>query len=239
ANFFVENRKRIYSASQFFLSIGYFILPTFIIFEQPDLGSALVYGFMFLVMLLFSPFPKKYLIYIAVIAGMLVPFGWMMMKDYQRERIVSFIQPHTKQQGTAYNMTQAIIAVGSGEFVGKGLGSGTQSQLSFLPEDHTDFAFSSLVEQFGFIGGMGVIGLYIVLSLMFIKRLVTYYGKRDEDGYFSFLYTLGFFSFMIFQTFVNIGMNMGVLPIAGITLPLISYGGSSLLTWMLGLALLP
>lgn len=239
AEFFTRYRRSLQSFSLYLLGVLYFIIPTLIIFKQPDLGSAIVYVFIFLMMALFSSIPKKYLVYSALFVIVLLPLGWNFLHDYQRDRIVSFFNPHIDQQGNAYNMTQAIITVGSGNFVGRGLGLGTQSQLYFLPENHTDFAISSLIEQFGFMGGIVIIGLYMTLAYFMVKKMLGYYYQKDDDGYFKFLVLLGFLSFLIIQVFVNIGMNLGIMPITGITLPLISYGGSSLITWLIGIALLP
>ncbi len=220
-------------------SLLYFAIPAFIIFKQPDFGNAAVYFFIFSVMILFSNIEKKHFVSLFLGIGAFIPFGWFFLKEYQKQRIVSFLSPHLDQSGTSYNMIQALITVGSGKFFGRGLGMGTQSKLHFLPESHTDFAFSSLVEQFGFFGGFFVILLFIVLVVFLIRRLGYLSGRKTADSEFAFLYTLGFFSYLVFQIFVNIGMNLGLLPIAGIALPVISYGGSSLVAFMIGLALLP
>ena len=136
-------------------------------------------------------------------------------------------------------MTQAIITVGSGKFIGRGLGLGTQSRFFFLPENHTDFAFSSLVEQFGFLGGLIVIILYLIMAALLVKRLLSFYFLRDPVDKRNFLYLAGFLSYLIFQFLINIGMNLGLFPITGIALPFISYGGSSFVALMIGMALLP
>lgn len=231
--------KRFRPEAHIFLSsLFYFALPTLIIFKQPDLGSAMVFVFIFVVMSLFSGLTRKYMVYLIIAGIIMLPLMWNFLHDYQRNRILSFINPHISQETTSYNMTQALITSGSGQLMGRGLGLGKQSRLYFLPEYHTDFAYSSLVEQFGFVGGAIVIILYMVLSFFLIRRLIEIYMRYDDKNRFQFLYTLGFFSFIVCQVFVNIGMNIGVLPIAGITLPLISYGGASLITYLIGLALL-
>jgi rod shape determining protein RodA len=173
-----------------------------------------------------------------LILVLILPLGTFFLKDYQKQRLSSFFSSQVNQQSTSYNMTQAIISIGSGKFLGRGLGLGTQSQLYFLPENHTDFAFSALVEQFGFVGGGAVLILFGVTAGVLIKRLIDFYYQKDEESQFKFNFILGFLAFFIFQIFINIGMNLGMLPIAGITLPLISYGGSSLITWMIGLGFL-
>jgi len=223
----------------FVKACGFFILPTLIIFKQPDLGNALVFVFIFFVMIIFSDLPKKYILLMLLLFIVCGPVFWLFLKEYQKMRLISFVSPHLDNQGTAYNIIQAIITTGSGKLFGRGLGLGTQARLFFLPENHTDFAFSSLVEQFGFVGGLVVILLYVTISIALTKRVVKYFYQRGRDGYFNFLYTLGFLVFFLTQVFVNLGMNLGILPVAGIALPLISYGGSSVVTWMLGLALLP
>ena len=223
----------------FLVSIFYFIIPTFIIFKQPDLGNALVYVSIFVTMLLFSSLPKRYLIYIAIFLIVTLPFSWFLLKDYQRARVLSFVRPGVSQQGSSYNMIQAIITTGSGQFVGRGLGLGTQSRLYFLPENHTDFAYASLVEQFGFFGGFIVIILYIFLVFRLCIKAINLFMRRDENSRESFLYVMGFMSYIVFQITVNIGMNIGLVPVAGIALPFISYGGSSLMALFMGMAFLP
>lgn len=225
--------------SAFFKVFLYFLLPTFIIFKQPDLGNALVYVSIFFVMALFSDFPKKYILYLIGSFIGAIPLGWIFLKEYQKVRILSFLNPHVDTQGTAYNMIQAVITVGSGKFLGRGLGLGTQSRLLFLPENHTDFAFSSLVEQFGFFGGLLTIICFSSLIYMLCKRMMKFYFQKTDEGKKHFLYIVGFTSYFVFQVVINISMNMGLLPIAGIALPFISYGGSSVLALMIGFALIP
>ncbi len=238
ADFFVKHRKNIEDFSTFLKSLGYFMLPLLIIFKQPDLGNAMVLVFIYTIILLFSNTPKKYILYSALTLLLILPIGWFTLKDYQRNRITSFLNPEIDQQGINYNLVQAVITVGSGKFLGRGLGFGTQSKLFFLPENHTDFAFSSLVEQFGFLGGICILILYFVISTDLIKRISPIFGSSDEDNLFKRLFMLGFFAYFVFQIFINIGMNLGLLPITGVALPLISYGGSSLVSFMLGLALI-
>lgn len=245
--FFIILLSKIISSSKnktsslhiYLKSFFYFFIPFFIIFKQPDLASSIVYVVIFFTIILFSDIPKKYLFYTLIIFFLTLPIGWLILKDYQKARIESFLNPHLNQSGASYNMTQALITVGSGKLLGRGLGFGTQSKLLFLPENQTDFAFSSFIEQFGFAGGFAVLVLYSVILGVLIKKMIALYYDRTEKGRFNFLLTAGFFSFFISQFFINIGMNLGLFPIAGITLPLISYGGSSLVTWFIGLAILP
>lgn len=239
SGFLVRDYKEMNPISIFLLSLIYFLLPAFMIFKQPDLGNAAVYFFVYLTIILFSDLPKKYIFYFCLFLLLTLPLGWHFMKGYQKDRIASFLNPQIDQQGTAYNMTQAIITVGSGKFIGRGLGLGTQSRLFFLPENHTDFAFSSLVEQFGFLGGFAVIILYIIVTYLIIKKIFVLYFLRDFTDKKNFLYTVGFLSYFIFQILINIAMNLGLFPITGIALPFISFGGSSFVALMIGMALLP
>lgn len=223
----------------FLKSLLYFLIPTLIIFKQPDLGNALVFVAIFVVMILFSDFPKKYFLSVVTSGMLFLPMGWFLLKSYQKDRILSFINPHIDTQGTAYNMIQAVITVGSGQFLGRGLGLGTQSRLFFLPENYTDFAFSSLVEQFGFIGGIMVVVFFGFIMYFLVKRMIKFYFQHDEEGRRKFLYILGLITYLLFQIVINVCMNMGLLPVAGIALPFISYGGSSVLALLIGFALVP
>ena len=227
------------SFSNFFKIFLYFLLPFIIIFKQPDLGNAMVYFFIFFILILFSTVPKKYPGYLIGLIIAFTPVGWLLMKDYQQARIISFIRPQLDTQGTAYNMIQAVITIGSGMFFGRGLGLGTQSRLFFLPENTTDFAFASLVEQFGFFGGFFVLIFFALIFIDLAKKTIYFYYQKSEDGQKKFLYCLGVLTYFVSQTIVNLGMNMGIMPVTGIALPFISYGGSSVMALLLGLALLP
>jgi len=238
AQFFSTLKKSDDNLINFAKALLFFLFPTLIIFKQPDLGNALVFGCVFVVMTVFSVFSKKNIAFLMLVGLMLMPVGWLTLKNYQRQRLVSFIQPHADLQGVSYNMNQAMITIGSGGFWGKGMGLGTQSKLFFLPENHTDFAFSSLIEQFGFLGGTALLLLFFWLISLIVRRLFAIYKHKHERNSFAFFYHLGFLTLLFFQIFINIGMNLGILPIAGITLPYISYGGSSLLAIMFGLAFL-
>lgn len=240
ADYFTRHRREMDEPLIFIKALFYFAAPALIIFKQPDLGTALVFGVIFIVLMLFAGIPKRTLLRLFAYILLLLPLAWFLLAPYQKNRLISFFAPTHDQAGIGYNMLQAIITTGSGKFIGKGLGYGTQARLFFLPENHTDFAFSSLVEQFGFVGGITVILLYVALIyLLFRKaaRLAREVTVSDEKRY-RFLYLVGFIAFFTFQTMVNISMNIGLFPVTGITLPLISYGGSSLTSFMLGLALI-
>lgn len=217
----------------------YFLIPFFIIFKQPDLGNAMVYFFIFFTLLIFSNFSKKYLGYLIGLTALFLPVGWLMMKDYQKARILSFISPQLDVQGSAYNMIQSVITIGSGMFFGRGLGLGTQSRLFFLPENTTDFAFASLIEQFGFFGGFFVLIFFTIIIIFLTKKTIYFYYQKSEEDQKKFLYCLGMLTYFVSQTIINLGMNMGIMPVAGITLPFISYGGSSVIALLIGFALMP
>lgn len=217
----------------------YFLIPFIIVFKQPDLGNAMVYFFIFFTLLMFSSFSKKYLSYLIGIIVVFTPIGWLIMKDYQKDRILSFINPHLDVQGSAYNMIQAVITIGSGMFFGRGLGLGTQSRLFFLPENTTDFAFASLIEQFGFFGGFFVLIFFTTIIVFLVKKTIYFYYQKSDLDQKKFLYCLGMLTYFASQTIINLGMNMGIMPVAGITLPFISYGGSSVIALLIGFALVP
>jgi len=239
AEYFSRMKAIIYPWRSLIISFLYAILPILIILKQPDLGNALVYFTIYIVLLFFSKIPKKNVL--AMLGGFLlmIPISWLFLHDYQRSRILSFVNPGIDQQGDSYNMIQAIITIGSGQFLGKGLGLGTQSRLFFLPENHTDFAIASLVEQFGFIGGTLVLVLLLLVLFWLMKKAFKLYDHQPSSSLYSFYYCLGILTMLSFQIILNFGMNLGILPITGITLPFISYGGSALLTLLCGLALLP
>lgn len=234
------SEKNIFENDLFYFlkSILIFILPVFLIFKQPDLGNASVFIFIYLTLILFSKIPKKMLAYFFLSISLLLPFGWFFLKNYQKNRILSFLSPHLDTQGTSYNMIQAVITIGSGKFFGRGLGLGTQSRLFFLPENTTDFAYASLVEQFGFFGGFLLIVFFGIIIYALIRKILKYFSKSDRDSQQRYLFYIGILIYFVSQIFINIGMNMGLLPVAGVALPMVSYGGSSALAFLITLALL-
>lgn len=202
-----------------------FSIPFFLVYKQPDLGTALVYVAFWFGMMLAGGLPIKTVIVGIVCAFLVAPFGWHLLAQYQKNRIITFIDPMHDPRGIGYNALQATIAVGSGQIVGRGLGQGTQSHLRFLPEYHTDFIFATLIEELGFLGGILLFILYCLLLWRVISRLLPWKGER-----IGFIYSLGLFFMLCVQITINTGMNMGIVPITGITLPFISLGGSSLLS---------
>ena len=213
------------------LSLFFLISIVFLIFKQPDLGSTLVVLAIWVGILVASGVNMKWLVVGGLWLVISSPLVWHLLKDYQKARILSFLNPYADPLGTGYNLVQSMIAVGSGRFFGRGLGRGTQSHLYFLPERHTDFIFASLVEEMGVFGGFLFLVFYFALFFRILKV-----AKTAADD-FGFLVCIGVFSFLFFQVFVHLGMNLGLLPITGITLPLVSTGGSSILATMISLGL--
>lgn len=202
-----------------------------LIFKQPDLGSSLTIIAIWIGMLLAAQVTFRKMIIIALIIICAFPASWLFLHDYQKQRIFSFLAPQSDPLGTGYNLIQSEIAVGSGEVLGRGLGRGTQSRLQFLPEFRTDFIFASIAEELGFVGSLLILSIYLFLLTYCLKV------AHQTHDLFSFLIVVGVVSMLLFQTFVNIGMNVGLLPITGITLPLLSYGGSSLIATYFSLGL--
>lgn len=230
----VENGWPVNSKKQIKLLIKYIfvsLLPFSLILIQPDLGSALVLivlsGWIFMA----SIPPKRLVIGLAVLAIVCLPLARFGLKGYQLQRLQSFIDPYSDPLGSGYHVIQSTIAVGSGEIFGRGLGYGTQGKLRFLPERQTDFIFANLVEELGLAGGVMMIGLYsIIVGVCFWEAVKS--GKSEERLILS-----GIGVWLFFQTAVNVAMNLGIVPVTGVTLPLLSYGGSSLLSSAVTLSL--
>jgi len=201
-----------------------------LVFKQPDLGTSLTLGMIWLMMVVGANISWLKLLAMGLVSSVLTPLGWLFLKDYQKMRIMSFISPDQDPLGTGYNVIQSKIAVGSGSFWGRGLGHGTQSRLRFLPEYRTDFMFASMAEEFGFLGSLIVLALYgtLIFRSLIIIRL--------SHERFGSLLIFGVLGMLFFQIVVNIGMNIGSLPVTGITLPLLSYGGSSLISTLISLS---
>jgi rod shape determining protein RodA len=232
AKFLDQSGEKLKSWRYVLLCILYVGLVAGLILIEPDLGSALVIFGTWLCMLLFSKMNKRHLL--ILLAGLLIAStaSWLfVLQPYQKDRIYTFVDPNRDPQGSGYNVLQSIIAVGSGSIEGRGLGRGQQSQLKFLPEQQTDFIFASTAEELGLLGSIFVIGMF---SVMFMRLIYAARSARDDFGMYL---ALGIFFMLLIQAVVNIGMNIGIMPVTGIPLPLVSYGGSSLLTTMLALGL--
>jgi rod shape determining protein RodA len=208
-------------------------LPFLLILKQPDLGTALMLGAIFVSITLFVKLKLRTIIVMVSTILCLIPFGWFyVLKDYQKRRITTLFNPELDPQGSGYHIIQSKIAVGSGLMFGKGYLQGTQVHLKFLPERHTDFAFSVWAEEWGFVGSIFFLACYCFLILQALKIADS---SRDK---FGVLLCLGIASLLFWQAFVNLGMLLGILPVVGMPLPFFSYGGSSLLTTLLSLGIL-
>ncbi len=208
-------------------------IPIFIlVFIQPDLGSAIVLTSSLFGILFLGGVPLWWFAGGAALFGILTPIFWRLLADYQKQRIHTFLSPASDPLGAGYNSIQAMIAIGAGGLLGRGLGQGTQSQLAFLPERHTDFVFAALSEELGFLASMAVLIAYVVIFGRIIQTL-----RQTKDTFGQCLLG-GIFFCLLVHTVVNIGMNLGVLPVTGIPLPFVSSGGSALISMsaILGLA---
>lgn len=203
----------------------------FLIFRQPDLGTTLTIASIWFIMLFASRISFKKIVVILLTVALIIPVGWFGLHDYQKQRIFTFLSPGADPLGQGYNIIQSTIAVGSGHIFGRGLGRGTQSRLQFLPEYRTDFIFAAMAEELGFLGSILIISIYLFL-VVYCFRIAM--GITD---YFGSLIAIGVAGMILFQSVVNVGMNIGLLPVTGITLPLLSYGGSSLIATLISLGL--
>lgn len=213
--------------------MGVVSVPFILTVIQPDLGTAGLMVLISIVMILFARIKASILITAAILGAIAAPLVWNFgLKDYQKNRVLTFITPGRDPQGTGYNSIQSKIAVGSGKVFGKGFRKGTQSQLEFLPERHTDFIFSVLSEEHGFFGSVMTLGLFTLIYLMAIKI-----GAQARDRFGAYL-VVGTLAYLFWHVFVNMGMVIGIFPIVGVPLPLLSYGGSSLMSTMACLGIL-
>ncbi|MCO4792433.1 MAG: rod shape-determining protein RodA [Bacteriovoracaceae bacterium] len=208
------------------IPFGICFVPALLIILEPDLGTGLLILLIFFVMAFYRKLKWKTLVIIALIGTIsgvvMYNFG---LKDYQRRRILTFLDPTADARGSGYNAIQSRIAIGSGQFLGKGWKKSTQASLNYLPENHTDFVFSIFNEEQGFVGALLLISLYIVLFFRFI------WLASSVTRLFDAVVSVGLMSIFFWHTFINMGMVMGLMPVVGLPLPLMSYGGSSLVTF--------
>lgn len=233
ANYFSKH----FSASnigikQIVVSFLYTFIPVFLVVKQPDLASSMVLIVIWLGMLFLAGVKKKYVLAMFFLGIIISLLSWnLFFKDYQKERIQVFINAQEDPQGSGYNVIQSMVAIGSGGTTGKGLGYGSQSQLNFLPERHTDFIFAAIAEE---NGALGVFILITLFGVFFYRLKKIADSARDNFGQ---LIVGGVLVMFFFQIVVNVGMNLGIMPVAGISLPFVSYGGSYLMTSMICLGL--
>jgi rod shape determining protein RodA len=207
-------------------------VPMFLIIEQPDLGSGLMLMLVFMGLLYLTNVRLKYIIVLFAASILPLPFFWHFLHDYQKQRLLVFLNPNIDPLGAGYTVIQSKIAIGSGGFLGKGWLRGSQSQLYFLPESHTDFIFATFSEQWGFLGSC----LLILIYYLIIRQGIII-AQRTQDS-FGKLLAYGIALLLSLQVFINIAMNMGLAPVVGLPLPLMSYGGSSMLVTFVSLGIL-
>lgn len=232
ANLLEGRRNKLQSYKQLIPIALYMGLPFLLVFKQPDLGTSLVFVAITLGMVYIAGVKTTLISRLALGAVALAPLSWFVLKEYQKQRILVFLNPNMDPFGAGYHIIQSKIAIGSGMLMGKGLFEGTQSQLDFLPENHTDFIFSVVGEEFGFIGCI------IVLLLFFMILYRGLYIAREAHDEFGTLLSIGICSMIAFQVLVNVGMTTGIMPVTGIPLPFMSYGVNALTTNMLSVGLL-
>jgi len=202
--------------------LGAFFLFSLVL-AQPDLGSAFILFSIWFVFILVAGLKKKYILGIFLVMFISIWIGWSFyFKDYQKQRILTFLNPQANSLSEGYNVNQAMIAVGAGQLNGSGVGFGSQSQLRFLPESQNDFIFAVIAEEFGFIGVMLVLCLFVI----FFYRCLCYVNRINDD--FGVFFIISAVCLIFIEMFINIGMNLGIVPVVGISLPFISYGGSAM-----------
>ncbi|MCY3896789.1 MAG: rod shape-determining protein RodA [Chloroflexi bacterium] len=232
AKFLSDRSDSTRSLRTVMVSLGVMLIPASLIFLQPDLGTALIFGAIWMAMVFVAGARWWHLLTPIIIALTAFPFAWFLAQDYMRQRFVTFLDPSSDPLGAGYNVLQARISIGSGGWFGHGLGQGSQSQLEFLRVRDTDFIFAMLGEQLGLAGTFGLLAFF---TLLIVQALVI--GLRARDP-FGRLLAIGIAAMLFTQSFVNIGMNVGLMPVTGITLPLVSLGKNSLLVTLLSVGIL-
>src|SRR3989338_1317517 len=233
AKYFSRRHIEIANIRHIILPSLYVFIPAFLVFLQPDFGSFIIIFLIWLGMMLMSGINKKHLLVIFLIVIVTLASAWFFVfKPYQKARILTFVDPARDTRGACYNALQSMIAVGSGRFFGKGIGFGSQSRLEFLTEHQTDFVFAAFAEEWGFVRA-----LFIFLFYGIIVWRVAKIGSR-AGGNFERLYSVGLNTLLVTQFFIHTGMNVGILPITGLSMPFMSYGGSFLITIFAALGIL-
>lgn len=232
AKYFSMRHVEMYKFQHIIFSGFYLVIPSILIFLQPELGWVLILIATWIGVLVVSGIKVRHFLILLLCGILILALGWQFfLKDYQKQRVIGFVMPYDPL-GVSWSQNQSKIAIGSASFLGKGLKQGSQTQYGFLPEPQTDFIFAAIAEE---IGLLGVMVLFSLFSL-FLYRVIKI--ARISLTNFSRLFSLGFAIFIFFQFFVNVGMNVGILPIVGVPMPLVSYGGSSLVSICAGLGIL-
>jgi rod shape determining protein RodA len=234
AKYFSMRHVEMYRIVHILISGIYVLIPSILIFLQPDLGSVLILVLLWIGVLIISGIKVRDFFFLLFLAILIFFIGWKtFLKEYQKERILSFLFPHLSDPlKVGWSQNQAKIAIGSGKIFGKGIKKGSQVQLGFLPEPQTDFIFAAIAEEMGFFG----VSILFLLFLILIWRIfkISIFAKSN----FARIFSLGYTFLLVSQIFIHLGTNLGILPIIGIPLPLVSYGGSSLLANLLGLGII-
>lgn len=233
AKFFSMRHIEMYRIQHIFFSGLYVLIPSILIFLQPDLGSVLILISLWIGILIISGIKLRHFLMLILCGFLIFLLSWQfVLQDYQKQRIISFFQPHLEPLGIGWSQAQSKIAIGSGGIFGQGIGKGSQTQLGFLPEPQTDFIFAALAEETGLIGVLVLFSLFLILLWRIIKIATSSLSN------FPRLFASGFAILLISQIFINVGMNVGILPIIGIPLPFVSYGGSGLIANFVALGIL-
>src|SRR3989344_2645595 len=233
AKYFSHKHVHIYQFKHIVASGSYFIIPAILIINQPDLGSAIILTLIWASLLVAAGISRKHILVLSLIAVIISSGAWfMVLKPYQKARVTSFLDQGGDPLGSGYNLNQSKIAIGSGSWLGNGLGKGSQSKLGFLPESHNDFIFAAFAEQFGFIGVLTVLGL---IMLVVYRILMTGLAAMANFGK---LFSVGMAVFIFFHVFISAGVNVGIMPVTGLPFPFLSSGGSNLILIMAGLGIL-
>ena len=233
AKYFSMRHVEMYRIQHILLSGFYILIPSLLDFFQPDLGSVLILISLWVGILIISGIKLRHFLILVLVGLLIFILSWQIfLKDYQKQRIVSFFQPQLEPLGIGWSQNQSRIAIGSGGVFGQGFGKGAQTQYGFLPEPQTDFVFAAIAEEFGLIGVVALLTLFSLLVYRMIRIALS------AQNNFVRLFASGFAIVLLSQAFIHIGMNIGIIPIVGIPLPLISYGGSSLISFFIGIGVL-
>jgi rod shape determining protein RodA len=233
AKFFSTRHVEMYNIKHIILSGIYVAVPTVLIFFQPNFGSALILVLLWAGILIISGIKLRHFLILVLLGILVLSASWfLLIKDYQKARIVGFLAPSIEPLGIGWNQNQAKIAIGSGGLFGQGFGNGSQTRLGFLPEPQNDFIFASISEEFGLLGISVMFILFILIVWRSIKIAI------NAESNFPRLFATGFVVVLICQLFVHVGMNLGILPVIGISLPFVSYGGSGLVAFFINIGIL-
>ena len=229
--FYARVYDRCQNLRYLFYSLLLILPPVALVVTQPDLGTGLVFVAIWASLTLASPVKKRYLVGGGILGLISMPIVYKSLAPYQQNRLLVLFNPQSDRLGVGYNVTQSIIAVGSGGWFGRGLSEGSQSQLNFLPSQHTDFIFAVLAEKLGFVGGILLISLFAILIVR-----IYWLSTQSNDRFGSFV-CIAIASMLLFHVMINIGMNMGIMPVTGIPLPFVSAGGTSMIMSMAAIGL--